>query len=70
MKEKAKQKTEVGGAKSTQCKKKGKKNKSENHIYILCFIIQRQFKSRFDVFFVHFLYVTTNKSKLQKCLEE
>lgn len=43
------------------------KKKSANCIYIFCVIIQ-QLNPDF-IFFVHFMYVTTNKSELQKFWE-
>lgn len=44
-----------------------RKKKSANCIYIFCVIIQ-QLNPDF-IFFVHFMYVTTNKSELQKFWE-
>lgn len=52
-----------GGAKSTQRKKR--KQSENSYLHYLCYNTAT-ITSGFDEFFVHFVYVTTNKSKLQK----
>lgn len=52
-----------GGAKSTQRKKR--KQLENSYLHYLCYNTAT-IKSGFDESFVHFVYITTNKSKLQK----